>query len=79
VVSQELRARMNLAKEMITENKIIIFNKNTSKMIADGLSKILTGDAFKIFKNIILGTSSIIDKTTGGRWNFQKHNQFFLS
>ncbi len=52
---------MNLAKEMIAENKIIVLYKNTSNMIADGLSKILTGQAFKIFKNIILETSFITD------------------
>lgn len=59
--TKHLRARMNLAKEMIAENKIRVLYKNTSNMIADGLSKILSGQAFKIFKNIILGTSFITD------------------
>lgn len=58
---KHLCARMHLAMEATMEKKILVLYKHTSKMIADSLLKTLTGQAFKDFKNISLGTTSIKD------------------
>ncbi len=54
---KHLQVRMHLAIEAIIENKILVLYKNTSKMIADGLSKNLTNQVFNDFTNIILGAT----------------------
>jgi hypothetical protein len=57
--TKHLRARMNLGLEAVTENRIEIIYKHTTKMVADGFSKPLVGDSFTNFKNTILGVTAL--------------------
>jgi hypothetical protein len=51
---------MNLGKEAFDKKRIIIKYLHTSKMIADGLTKVLEKKDFNIFRELILGEE---DKT----------------
>jgi hypothetical protein len=56
--TKHLRMRMNLGKEALEMNRIIVKYLHTSKMIADGLTKVLEKKDFVIFRMLILGEES---------------------
>jgi hypothetical protein len=47
--TRHLRNRMHLVKEAIDERRLIVYHCKASKMIADGLTKLLEGAEFKHF------------------------------
>ena len=53
--TKHLRARMNLAKEMLDENRASVVYLNTKDMPADGVSKVLVGKPQKRFADFVLG------------------------
>jgi hypothetical protein len=55
VRTKHLRARMNVGKEAIMEERIKVVYYHTSNMIADGLTKPLEGNNFATFADILLG------------------------
>jgi hypothetical protein len=55
VRTKHMRARMNVGREAILEERIKVVYCHTSRMIADGLTKALEGSAFVTFADLILG------------------------
>jgi hypothetical protein len=53
--TKHLCVRMNLGKEALEKNRIIIRYLHTSKMITDGLTKVLEKKDFNMFRKLILG------------------------
>ncbi len=60
---------MHLAMEAIIENKILVSYKNTSKMLSDGSSKIVTGKEFKKISRTLRQLVAL--------QNYMDHKQFF--
>jgi hypothetical protein len=56
--TKHLCMRMNLGKEALEMNRIIVKYLHMSKMIADGLTKVLEKQDFVIFQRLILGEES---------------------
>ncbi len=54
---KHLRARMNVGREAILEERIKVVYCHTSRMIANGLTKALEGSAITFFADLILGHS----------------------
>ena len=59
VRTKHLRVRMNLCREAIQEKGIIVEYIHTSKMLADGLTKVLEGKEFTSFRNNLLGLETV--------------------
>ena len=59
--TKHLRARMNLGKEVVDENKVLIIYKRSGKMKADGFSKLFDCVDHKPFAKMVQGY-----QTTGG-------------
>jgi hypothetical protein len=55
VRTKHLRARMNVGREAILQERIKVVYCHTSRMIADGLMKALEGNVFLTFTDMILG------------------------
>ncbi len=55
VRTKYLRVRMNLCREAVQEKRINVEYIHTSKMLADGLTKVLEGKEFTSFRNNLLG------------------------
>jgi len=55
--TKHLRVRIEMSKQALKENKFKSQYINTKNMIADGLTKVLQGEAFEKFANKVLGTS----------------------
>ncbi len=55
VRTKHIRARMNVGREAILEERIKVVYCHTSRMIADGLTKALEGSAFITIADLILG------------------------
>jgi hypothetical protein len=52
---KHLRARMNVVREAISEERIKVVYCHMSRMIANGLTKPLEGSNFTTFADLILG------------------------
>lgn len=50
-----MHTHMNLVSEAVTEKRIKIEYVHTSKMKADGFTKVLDGSSFDTFPSMILG------------------------
>ena len=57
VRTKHLRVRMELVKQALQDNRIIIEYINTKQMLADGLTKALEGEDFIVFAESMLGTT----------------------
>ena len=55
VRTKHMRARMNVGREAILEERIKVVYCHTSRMIANCLTKALEGSAFVTFADLILG------------------------
>ncbi len=53
--TKHLRARMDVGREAILEERIKVVYCHMSRMIADGLTKVLEGNAILTFTDMILG------------------------
>ena len=54
--TKHIRVRIEMSKQALKENKFKLQYVNTKQMIADGLTKVLEGEAFISFANTLLGT-----------------------
>ncbi len=52
---KHLRVQMKLCREAVQEKRIKVEYIHTSKMLADGLTKVLEGKKFTSFHNNLLG------------------------
>jgi hypothetical protein len=59
VRTKHLRVRMNLCREAVEEKRIKVEYIHTSKMLADGLTKVLEGKEFTSFRNNLLGLETV--------------------
>jgi hypothetical protein len=50
---------MNLCREAVQEKRINVEYIHTSKMLADGLTKVLEGKEFTSFHNNLLGSETV--------------------
>jgi hypothetical protein len=50
---------MNLCREAVQEKQIKVEYIHTSKMLADGLTKVLDGKVFTSFRNNLLGIAMV--------------------
>ena len=57
--TKHLRVRINLAKEMLDENRAEVQYLNTKEMPADGASKVLEGKPHQRFADFVLGVVMI--------------------
>jgi hypothetical protein len=48
-----MQTRMQLVLEAVKENRVTIKYINTKEMNADGFTKVLSGEEFKIFMNAV--------------------------
>ncbi len=55
VRTKHLRVQMNLCREAVQEKRIKVEYIHTSKMLADGLTKVFEGKEFISFRNNLLG------------------------
>ena len=55
--TKHLRVRMELTKQALKDNKFTLQYVSTKQMIADGLTKVLGGEAFSAFANHMLGNA----------------------
>ena len=55
VWTKHLHVRMNLCREAVQEKRIKVEYVHTSKMLADGLTKVFEGKEFTSFRNNMLG------------------------
>ncbi len=71
--TKHLRARMNMAREAIEQDRVQVVHCRAALMKADGLTKPLEGTDFTIFANHMLCKAR--HKSTGGRWNYVSKNK----
>ncbi len=64
VQPKHLRVQMNLCREAVQEKRIKVEYIHTSKMLADGLTKVFEGKEFIFFRNNLLGSQLEYDN----RW-----------
>ena len=57
--TKHLRVRIELTKQALQEQKFLLKYVNTKQMVADGLTKVLEGDAFIKFADKLLGTPMV--------------------
>jgi hypothetical protein len=55
--TKHLRARINLAKEMLEEKRAVVKYLKTTEMPADGVSKVLEGKPHRRFADFVLGVT----------------------
>ena len=55
--TKHLRARINLAKEMLEEERAVVKYLKTTEMPADGVSKVLEGKPHRRFADFVLGVT----------------------
>ena len=53
--TKHLRARINLAREMLEEERAVVKYLKTTEMPADGASKVLEGKPHRRFADFVLG------------------------
>jgi hypothetical protein len=57
--TKHLRVRINVCQEAVQEKRINVEYIHTSKMLADGLTKVLEGKEFTSFHNKLLGITMV--------------------
>ena len=57
VRTKHLRVRMELVKQALQEERIMLRYVNTKQMLADGLTKALEGEDLLVFAEHMLGSS----------------------
>jgi hypothetical protein len=59
VRTKNLHVRMTLCREAVEEKRITVEYIHTSKMLADGLTKLLEGKELTFFRNNLLGMETV--------------------